>query len=319
MASSTLDVFLREHKEHFPLLARVHSLHGESTIVKNQALKEGSEVVLHGWARQSKVLAVRISEGGLVGDAVRERINGFCGGIEAFGIPLTYQGTFRVTSRLFSSLSGMVKARFDRWTQVVEAPDEGDLLVGDVIKLLDFETCKEVENNVVKVVKQTSGEVCELGGGFKGVFAEFLTSKDSCKVDKIKELFKELQHCVMEVEVIQGSEDCASAAISIPCTQSPIDLPLNCRLLLTHLSTEQCVLTSPSCLTTPIFQLPVRTNIQLQLVEKLNKELALFGVGALKKVKAVFSTLDRCVEALPTKTLNSLKFPQNSNECLSFW
>lgn len=287
MAVMSLRDFTKHHKQHFPLLGRL--FHEQKGISALHGILEAAEVVVHGWARQSKVLAVS-KEGGF------------------YAVPLTYQAVFVITSRCYGDVVGMVEGMVKGWVKVVrlEKSEGCPMVVGDVVKVVRVGCGGEWgKSGVVKVVRRDTNEMYEIPMRTKGLFVE--DESECLKQHNIKDLSCFLKHCILEVEVIKKSDDClyhtnTPTPLHTTFPTSTSHLPTTTPLLLTHLTIEKCILTSIKSPSNPIFHIPLRSQINIQMLRKLDKSCGPFG----REEKVVFSSFDRCVEVLSFEDFASL-------------
>ena len=283
-----LNTFANCNKNRFPFLVSISDWKEETTVLENHFVRPGVEIVLHGWTKQSKILAK--SE-----DAF-------------FAVPLTYQGRFRVRSRLFPGSEHLVNARPTGWVRVksVDLSERLPISVGDVIKLSD--------NNINQSEKSDETPThfyCDKKDGPQNIqvpvtsSASFLEILDESESVADPVLIRDLSSLLIdrdiEVELVVQSPD---------VTLMDRDLPIGIPILLTDPVAEQSVFASLDTPDTPAFHLPLRTLIYVKMIRQLDRQCS----PLLTKQSPRLSTLDRCVERLPKDVFESLQPQQRSFE-----
>lgn len=301
-----LNTFVTHNRSHFPLLVRVTDWKEETSILENHLVRPGVELVVHGWTRQTKVLA---KAGGLY-----------------YAVPLTYGGQFRVRAKTFSGAVQLWNARPKSCLRVV-TPDLEDpnlLAVGDLLRLKkpqDYDDDDDYPDGdrrrfVRETKKFLSCEKLHPGSGsstdfpipltcsarFEEVLEDFPANPDSVH---IRELVQTLTCRDVEVELVSLSPDRPA---------KDRDLPERTSILLSDNVTEQAVYVSVETPATPAFHLPLRTLIYVTIVRRLDKRCS----PLLTKQAPKLSTLDRCVELLPPDVFDSLRPSQRSFESPDF-
>lgn len=298
-----LNTFVTHNRSRFPLLVRVTDWKEETSILENHVVRPGVELVVHGWTRQTKVLA---KAGGLY-----------------YAVPLTYGGQFHVRAKTFSGAVQLWNARPKSRLRVVK-PDVEDpnlVAVGDLVRLKrpqdeDDDDYPLDGGDRRRFVRETKKFLrCEkfhpssasstdfriplsCSARFEEVLEDFPANPDSVH---IRELVQTLSYRDVEVELVSPSPDRPA---------KDRDLPETAPILLSDNVTEQAVYVSVESPTAPAFHLPLRTLIYVTIVRVLDKRCS----PLLTKQAPKLSTLDRCVELLPPEVFDSLRPSQRSFE-----
>ena len=100
-----LQHFATNNRNIFPIVASVMDWKEETTILENHFVRPGAELIIHGWTRQSKILA-----------DIEDR---------KYAIPLTYQGYFKIKPSVFHGVGELEKAHpvYDLTVAAVEPND----------------------------------------------------------------------------------------------------------------------------------------------------------------------------------------------------
>lgn len=307
-----LNTFVTHNRSRFPLLVRVTDWKEETSILENHVVRPGVQLVIHGWTRQTKVLA---KAGGLY-----------------YAVPLTYGGQFRVRAKTFNGAVQLWNARPKACLRVVR-PDMDDpslLVVGDLLRLKRPQEEEEddeddyhadggdhrrrfVRGDTKKFLRcekihPGSGSAADFriplscSARFEEVLEDFPANPDSVQ---IRELVQTLTCRDVEVELVSPSPDRPA---------KDRDLPDRTSILLSDNVTEQAVYVSVEGPTAPAFHLPLRTLIYVTIVRGLDKRCS----PLLTKQAPKLSTLDRCVELLPPEVFDSLRPSQRSFESPDF-
>lgn len=301
-----LNTFVTHNRSHFPLLVRVTDWKEETSILENHLVRPGVELVVHGWTRQTKVLA---KAGGLY-----------------YAVPLTYGGQFRVRAKTFSGAVQLWNARPKSCLRVVipDLEDPNLLAVGDLLRLKKPEDYDDDDDSpdgdrrrfVRETKKFLRCEKLHPGSGsstdfripltcsarFEEALEDFPANPDSVH---IRELVQTLTCRDVEVELVSPSPDRPA---------KDRDLPERTSILLSDNVTEQAVYVSVENPAAPAFHLPLRTLIYVTIVRRLDKRCS----PLLTKQAPKLSTLDRCVELLPPDVFDSLRPSQRSFESPDF-
>lgn len=303
-----LNTFVTHHRSQFPLLIRVTDWKEETSVLENHFVRPGVELVIHGWTRQTKVLA---------------RAAGL-----HYAVPLTYGGLFRPRSRVFSGAIQLWNARPKSLLCVirVDPGDPSSLVAGDVVRLRrkqddDWspETGNDRSGRFVRETKKflrcerlipassstsSSRQFVDLripltcAARFEELLDETPANPDAVSV---RELVKTLATRDVEVDLVSPSPDRPS------CDR---DLPEKTLIVLSDNATEQAIYVSVESPNAPAFHLPLRTLVYVVLVRRLDKQCS----PLLTKQAPKLSTLDRCVELLPAEVFDSLRPLQRSFE-----
>ena len=240
--------FTAANRNLFPVLSRVIRLDEVSTILENHRIDSGTQLVLHGWTRQSKVMATSSRR--------------------FFAIPMSYQGEFRLKRRVFHGLLELVA---DKHTglrmRVVEVAPGQKLPVrpGDVITLTRDGERSFVESNsggpsFVSFEKYdvASGRASEifLSLSTKITLEEVVDGFDSGKdVFTIRELVDSLGNKPIDVVLFR------------PCCDQPqrdMDLPMDSVIRLVEVVAEPAVYASIQLPENPTFHIPIRTPVYVR-------------------------------------------------------
>ncbi len=281
-----LNSFATNNRNLFPVVARVTDWDEETTILENHYVKPGIELVIHGWTRQSKILA---------------EANG-----KYYAIPLTYQGKFRIKPDQFHGTSELEHSHPAYAVRVIEGDPLIPLVEGDVLRIR--------RDGSVKRPHAKSGEIqylkCEKlepNGKFKeiklpmsshAVFEEILEGNKSTEEYHIREMVTFVNDSEVVVELV---------APTVDQKIQERDMPVNMPITLCEYVVESAVYVSVETAEAPAFHIPLRTLIYVTFVQQLDKSTS----PLLTKQNPRLSTLDRCVEILPSYVFHSLR-PQTA-------
>ena len=284
-----LNSFATNNRSLFPVVARLTDWDEETTILENHYVKPGIELVIHGWTRQSKVLA--------------QTPNG-----QQFAIPLTYQGQFRIRPHQFHGVSELEHAHPAYKIRVLskEGGDNANIVEGDILKIKRGDSVSNKKIGEVQFVKceklDSSGrvkEVIRLPINCNAKFEEVLEDNKSMNF-WIRDLVSFVTDQELVVEVVNSSTDQKVGERDLPKAM-PITL---CDFII-----EPAVYVSVETAEAPAFHIPLRTLIYLTFVQQLEKSSS----PLLTKQSPRLSTLDRCVEVLPQEVFNALQ-PRSRGE-----
>ena len=282
-----LNNFATNNSNLFPVVARVTDWDEETHILENHFIKPGVELVIHGWTRQSKILAKA--------------------GNDYYAVPLTYQGRFRIKPQTFIGASELEKAHPAYKVRVVDVTsDEPDCPInpGDVLRI-------RREDSMKKHLKQDNPELrylkCEKfdrSGRHKvkdvkiptylhARFEEILEDMKASEF-QIRELVNFVQDQELTVDLAQPSPDQKHASRDLPTLPEGI--------VLCDFVVESAVYVSVEAVDAPAFHIPLRTLIYVKFIEQLEKSTS----PLLTKQNPKLSTLDRCIEKLPDEVYIAL-------------
>ncbi len=286
-----LNTFATNNRNLFPVVARVTDWDEETTILENHFVRPGIELVIHGWTRQSKVLAIA--------------------GDKFFAIPLTYQGKFRIKPQQFHGAADLENAHPAYKIRVVEI-DQNDLNTaispGDVIRIKREDSLHRNAKNGQRDQFLRCEKLEGIGRGREIRIplqsnARFEEVVEDNKLDDFQ--IRELVTFVTDtdelvVDLIQGSLDQKIDDRDLPLNGLPITL---CDFIV-----EPAVYVSVETAEAPAFHIPLRTLLYVTFVQQLEKGSS----PLLTKQNPRLSTLDRCVEVLPPDVFAALR-PQGTS------
>ena len=269
----------------FPVVVRVTDWDEETSILENHYVRPGVELVMHGWTRQSKILA-----------RSKDRY---------FAIPLTYQGLFKLKPQTFFGVSDLENAHPSYKLRVKELDDaypDVPVAIGDIllIKREDPTSKKNNRNEKDGEIKFLRCEKVDSFGKGREVHLPMAANMEVEEVlaDQDQYLVRELVTFVTEqettVELIQPSTD---------QKYRDRDLPVGKPIVLCDFVVEPAVYVSVDQPSAPAFHVPLRTLLYVTVVEQLEMSSS----PLLTKQNPKLSTLDRCVEVLPLDVYNALK------------
>ncbi|KAK2168954.1 hypothetical protein LSH36_13g21002 [Paralvinella palmiformis] len=277
--------FVNANRNLFPVMARVLDWGQETSILENHRMKPGVQIVIHGWTKQSKVLAI-------------------CGD-NYYTIPLTYTGTFRIKPRRYNGVSELVRAYPGNKLRVVRVdPDDHDfpLAQGDMIRIKREDTLKrrtfsEVEIKCEKYESSGRSREIKLPLGSPAIFEELIEESRNEQF-KMKELVSFVSDQELVVEVTKRS-----------CDQKIRDdyFSVGSSIVLCDFIIEPAVYVSVDAADAPAFHIPLRTLIYVLFMYQLDKSAS----PLLTKSNPRLSTLDRCAELISSAVFSSLR-PQRA-------
>ena len=271
-----LNSFATNNRNIFPVVARVSDWDEETTILENHFIKPGVELVIHGWTRQSKVLAR-------------------CGN-RYFAIPLTYQGRFRLKPQEYKGVCDLEHAHPGYKLKVVDVDlteSNFPLARGDIIRVKRSDSMKKPKEGESKYVKCEKYSVTgtsrtkevKLPVEANATFEE-INETTTSQEQSIKELVPFLSEHEINVELTRPSAD---------QRVKERDIPANETITLCEFIIEPAIYVSVEAVDAPAFHVPLRTQCYVAFVEQLDKSMS----PLLTKQSPKLSTLDRCVEVLP--------------------
>ena len=270
-----LNTFATNNRNLFPIVARVTDWNEETSILENHFIKPGIEMVIHGWTRQSKVLAQ-------AADAY-------------YAVPLTYQGKFRIKPKQFYGVADLEHV-YPGYRLRVVGVDQQDtdfpLNEGDVIRIKREDSVhknfKDATTSFLKCDKfEGNGKIREFKLPFhcNAVFEEVLEQTRATDF-WIRELVSFVSDQELVVELIKPSPDQKNTGR---------DLPMNIPIVLCDFVIEPAVYVSSELPESPAFHIPLRTLIYVSFIAQLERSAS----PLLTKQNPRLSTLDRCAEILP--------------------
>jgi hypothetical protein len=279
--------FINSNRNLLPVICRVSDWEQETTILENHFVKPGGEIIIHGWTKQSKVLAM-------------------CGD-QYYAIPLTYTGMFRIKPKKYHGVTELERAYPGNKLRVVNVdPDDIDLplIEGDIIRIKREDTLKrkafrEVEIRCEKYDDNGKSRELKLPLGSPAVFEEVLEDGKSDEYS-IKELVSFVSDQELVVEVTKRSSD---------QKVKDRDLVAGASILLCDFVIEPAVYVSVDSPDAPSFHIPLRTLLYVTFMFQLDRTAS----PLLTKNNPRLSTLDRCVELLSFDVFASLR-PQRALE-----
>ena len=279
-----INTFATNNRNLFPVVARVTDWDEETTILENHYVKPGIELVIHGWTRQSKILASTSNS-------------------RHYAIPLTYQGQFRILPHQFNGVSELEHAHPAYKVKVlqVDHDNSSNIAVGDVLRIKRADSManhgRGGEVLYVRCEKLDSAgrvkETTRLPISSNARFEEILEENKAMNF-WIRELVTFVADQELVVELVGGSMD---------QKVQERDLPLNTPIVLCDFVVEPAVYVSVETAEAPAFHIPLRTLLYVTFVQQLEKSSS----PLLTKQNPRLSTLDRCVEVLPLDVFNGLQ------------
>ncbi|ELU18837.1 hypothetical protein CAPTEDRAFT_210308 [Capitella teleta] len=277
-----LNTFSTNNRSLFPVVARVVDWDEETSILENHFIRPGVELVIHGWTRQSKVIA-RCNE-------------------QNFAIPLTYQGKFRIQPRRFGSVSELERVYPGHKIRCLHVDDQDFPLVeGDVFRIRRTESIHKGFTREIQSLK--CEKIDELSGGkgrevklpinAQAVFEEVL---EGVKADQF--VIRDMVDLVTDQEVVVNL-----VSRSADQKHPDRDLPLHQTITLTDFVVEPAVYASVELPDAPAFHVPLRTHLYVVFVEQLERNCS----PLLTKKSPKLSTLDRSAEVISQETYASLR------------
>ena len=289
-----LNSFATNNRNLFPVVACVTDWDEETTILENHFIKPGVELCIHGWTRQSKVLAK--SSG------------------NSYAIPLTYQGRFSFQPQQFNCVADLEKVHPGYKLRVLEV-DRSEtnfpLVQGDIIRITRGDSMKKVKSGDVKYLKceryslngTSKVKIVKLPMSGKVKFEEILEDTKNQEFH-IKELVSFVSDQAVNVALKRGSPDLKA---------KERDLPFDQTITLCDFVIEPAIYVSVDTPEAPAFHVPLRTLLYVTFVEQLDKNSS----PLLTKINPKLSTLDRCVEFLPDDIFQQLLRKAEENNHLS--
>ena len=292
----SLNNFATNNRNLFPVVARVTDWDEETAILQHHFVKPGVELVIHGWTRQSKVLAQS-------DDAV-------------YAIPLTYQGKFRIKAQQFNGVYALERAHPGYKIIVLYVdPAEKDfpLAVGDILKVKRSDTLNK--SNKDKEVKYLKCEKCIMTGTLRSKEVK-LPMNSLARFEEVMEETKTTEYHIKELVTFVTDQqlDVELTTRSLDHKSAEDDLPSDRVITLCDFIVEPAVYVSVQVPDAPAFHIPLRTLIYVKFIEQLEKSAS----PLLTRQNPRLSTLDRCVEVLPLDVFNVLKThkpPQSPTGC----
>ena len=277
----SLNNFATNNRNIFPVVARVADWDEETAILEHHFVKPGTELVIHGWTRQSKILAQS-------GDTV-------------YAIPLMYQGKFRIKAQQFNGVYELARAHPGYKITVLHVDPvdtEFPLAVGDIFRVKPGDTLTK------KDPKHLKCEKCIMTGTLRSKVVK-LPMNSLSKFEEVMEEAKTTEYQIKELVTFVSDQQLDVELISrSPDHKSPeSDLPKDKVITLCDFIVEPAVYVSVQVADAPAFHIPLRTLIYMKFVEQLDKSAS----PLLTRQNPRLSTLDRCVEVLPSEVFNALK------------
>ena len=291
-----LNVFAKNHRTTFPIVTRIVDWEEETTILENHFIKPGVELVIHGWTRQTKILA-------RTADAY-------------FAIPLTYQGLFELRQQRFYGVSDLEKAHPGYKIQVEELDPEYpnlNIAVGDILRVkrsdltLQKNTTKTKENQM----KYLKCDKYQLTGTSK-VKEVKLPMNATVKFREVLKDAKSMSFHISELVTFINEQEITVELLRRSGDQKIVDrdLPCGVPLVLCDYIEEPAVYASVDLADAPAFHVPLRTMLYVSLVAHLDKSSS----PLITRQSPKLSTLDRCVEVLPVELFNAMRQKSKSDE-----
>ena len=281
-----LNTFATNNRNLFPVVARVTDWDEETTILENHFVRPGIELVIHGWTRQSKILAIA--------------------GDKYYAIPLTYQGKFRIKPQQFHGAADLENAHPAYKIRVVDI-DQNDLNTaiapGDVLRIIRQDSL----HRNAKGTERGQYLKCEKIEGIGRGREIRIPLTSSARFEEVLEDSKADDYAIRElvtfvtdteelvVDLLQGSLDQKVDDRDLPLNGLPITL---CDFIV-----EPAVYVSVETAEAPAFHIPLRTLIYVTFIQQLEKASS----PLLTKQSPRLSTLDRCVEILPHDVFAALR------------
>ena len=284
----SLNNFATNNRNLFPVVARVTDWDEETAILQHHFVKPGVELVMHGWTRQSKILTQS-------GDAM-------------YAIPLTYQGKFRIKAQQFNGVYELERAHPGyKITVLYVDPADKDfpLAVGDIFKVKHGDTLKKNnQNNKDKDAKYLKCEKCIMTGTLRSKEVKLPMNSHS-RFEEVMEEAKATEYHIKELVTFVSDQqlDVVLTSRSPDHKSTEDDLPSDRVITLCDFIVEPAVYVSVQVPDAPAFHIPLRTLINVKFVEQLEKSAS----PLLTRQNPRLSTLDRCVEVLPSEVFNALK------------
>ncbi|ESO07702.1 hypothetical protein HELRODRAFT_191018 [Helobdella robusta] len=343
-----LNTFVNNNKNNFPLKVVVTTLQEATTVLNNHSITNDTQLVLHGWTKHIKVLAIT------AGNPSNTPTNDPMTTFNYYAIPLTYQAYFKVKSKFYRGLSNLVSSGWWGWTKAVSTDLSGspNLRVGDVVRVAENTEDKMKRDydgggSITMLKKNNNATVARIhiARSCSAVFKELMEEKgddleqsgyDNLNLNDeytMKQLSKYLNFCDLEVQISKASPDINRPITSTPSfpssSLSSDNLPFDQNILLLNPIQEQSVLTSIEHPDAPAFRIPLRTLIYVKLKQTLDKTSSPLQQKSSssssssslpsQSKKPVLSKFDRCVEVLIKDVFISLLPPQRAFERFAHW
>ena len=285
-----LNTFATNNRNLFPVVVRVTDWDEETTILENHFVRPGIELVIHGWTRQSKILAIA--------------------GDKYYAIPLTYQGKFRIKPQQFHGAADLENAHPAYKIRVVEI-DQNDLNTaiapGDVLRIIRQDSLHRNAKGTQRgqYLKCEKLEGIGRGREIRIPLVSNARFEEILEDSKLEDYaIRELVTFVMDteelvVDLLQGSLDQKIDDRDLPLDGLPVTL---CDFIV-----EPAVYVSVETAEAPAFHIPLRTLLYVTFIQQLEKSSS----PLLTKHNPRLSTLDRCVEILPSDVFAALR-PQGT-------
>src|SRR6218665_302081 len=249
--SHLLRHFAPVNRHLFPVQVRVLEYDEPVTVLDHHQVEAGSQLVLHGWTRQPKILAV-------------------CGQ-RRYAIPLSYQGEFRVIARTFKGLRGLdYSLQTKKRLRVVEANptfEDGILPVreGDVVQAFgervaqgqgkEYIGCEKIDGQTGQTTQVFLSTSSDSQLTFEEVIEDLPPPEDGPDMYSIRDFVKAVTAGSFDVELVQSGPDHLD-----PDT----DLPLNTQISLRKYVIEPAVYASMGSALAPAFHIPMRATIYVR-------------------------------------------------------
>ena len=277
-----LSTFATNNRNLFPVVARVTDWDEETTILENHYVKPGIDLVVHGWTRQSKILAE--AQG------------------KYYAIPLAYQGQFRILPHKFHGASELERSHPAYSVRVSEPdPELLQLTRGDVLRIRREDSIRSHGKH--QEVQYVRCEKLEANGRYKDLkvpincratFEEVVEGERGNELYQIKELVPFVTESEVRVELVN------------PSTDQKIkerDVPAKVAITLCDFVIEPAVYVSVETAEAPAFHIPLRTLLYVTFVQQLEKA----NSPLLTRQNPRLSTLDRCIEIVPQDVFSALQ------------
>lgn len=235
----------------FPVQVRVLEYDEPVTVLDLHQVEAGSQLVLHGWTRQPKILAV-------------------CGQ-HRYAIPLSYQGTFRVVVRTFKGLRGLdYSLQMKKRLRVVEANpnfEDGILPVreGDVIQAFgervvqgqgkEYIGCEKIDGQTGQTTQVFLSTSSDDELTFEEVVEDLPSPGEGPEMYSIKDFVTALSERSFDVKLVEPGPDHLD-----PDTDLPLNSPINLRKYVI----EPAVYASMGSALAPAFHIPMRATIYVR-------------------------------------------------------
>lgn len=286
-----LNTFATNNRNLFPVVARVTDWDEETTILENHFVRPGIELVIHGWTRQSKILAVTDDK--------------------YFAIPLTYQGRFRIKPQQFHGAADLENAHPAYKIRVVDiGQNDANTAIapGDILRLVRQDSL----HRNAKGSERGQYLKCEKLEGIGRGKEIRIPLSSTARFEEVLEESKSEDYAVRElVTFVTDAEELVVDLLQGSLDQKidDRDLPLNGRpITLCDYIVEPAVYVSVETAESPAFHIPLRTLMYVTFIQQLEKSAS----PLLTKNTPRLSTLDRCVEILPPDVFAALR-PQGGN------